>query len=114
MGWEVNIATECEDWYLTLSQSDQEEVRAHVELLEESGPGLGRPAVDSIKGSRHHNMKELRPGTMRVLFCFDPRRQAILLIGGDKRDNWTQWYETAIPLADDLYDKYLEEIEDEL
>lgn len=61
-------------------------------------------------------MKELRAakgGALRVLFCFDPRRQAILLLGGDKTGAWSEWYEWAVPLADDLYDEYLRELEEE-
>jgi hypothetical protein len=61
-------------------------------------------------------MKELRAakdGVLRVLFMFDPRRQAILLIGGDKSEQWESWYEQAIPLADELYDEYLAELKEE-
>ena len=61
-------------------------------------------------------MKELRAsqgGTLRMLFMFDPRRQVILLVGGDKTGNWSSWYEVAVPMADDLYDRYLEELRDE-
>lgn len=60
-------------------------------------------------------MKELRPpgGFLRVLFAFDPRRQAILLLGGDKSNDWSGWYERNIPLADDLYDQYLDDLRDE-
>ncbi len=65
--------------------------------------------MDTISGSRHANMKELRPrgGNLRVLFAFDPRRLAILLIGGDKSGEWNAWYQRMIPLADDLYDEHL-------
>ena len=82
---------------------------AVVRMLENGGPGLGRPYVDAIKTSRHANMKELRPpiGHLRVLFAFDPRRTAILLIGGDKRHRWSEWYRTIIPIADRLYDEHL-------
>lgn len=77
---------------------------------------LGRPRVDLIKGSRHKNMKELRissGGALRILFAFDPRRTAILLLGGDKSGQWNEWYRVAVPLADDLYDEYLAELEAE-
>jgi hypothetical protein len=63
--------------------------------------------VDSIKGSRHHNMKDLRAGTLRALFVFDPARRAVVLVGGDKRGDWSAWYEQSIPIADDLYDACL-------
>jgi hypothetical protein len=72
--------------------------------LAEQGPALSRPAVDGIKGSRHSNMKELRHGKLRVLFAFDPKQQAVLLIGGSKQDRWTEWYEENVPIADDLYE----------
>lgn len=74
-----------------------------------------RPLVDTLEGSRHPNMKELRPlGTsLRVLFVFDPRRMAILLIGGDKTGRWKEWYEETIPMADRLYDEHLEELREE-
>src|SRR6185312_3104860 len=70
-----------------------------------------RPLVDTVEGSRHANMKELRASTARVLFAFDPARSAILLIGGDKRDRWQQFYAEMIPLADQLFDEHLAELE---
>jgi hypothetical protein len=82
---------------------------AAVEMLEAHGPALGRPLVETITSSRHHNMKELRTGTVRALFAFDPNRRAVILLGGDKRGDWTGWYERNIPVADDLYDVYLRE-----
>jgi hypothetical protein len=71
--------------------------------------------VDTIKGSRHANMKELRPGStgrteIRVLFAFDLERQAILLVGGDKSDDWTGWYKVNIPIADDRFAEHQEKI----
>ena len=73
---------------------------------------LGRPTADQIKGSRHHNMKELRPGSagrseIWILFAFDPRRRAILLVAGDKAGTWRQWYEKNIPIAEDRFDEWL-------
>jgi hypothetical protein len=85
-------------------------------LLAERGPRLGRPVVHGIHSSRHRNMKELRAsadGTIRVLFVFDPRRTAILLLGGDKTGRWRAWYDTAVPVADALYDTYLTELRQE-
>lgn len=85
---------------------------AAIELLEEQGPHLGRPIVDTVVNSRHKNMKELRPGSsgrseLRVLFAFDTERQAILLVAGDKAGNWSRWYKKNIPRADDLFDDHL-------
>jgi hypothetical protein len=90
-------------------------VTAAVEALEDRGPALGRPFVDAIHTSRHANMKELRPrgGHIRVMFAFDPRRTAILLIGGDKSGQWESWYEEMVPIADALYDQHLLAIEKE-
>ena len=85
-------------------------------FLAEQGPTLKRPVVAEIKTSRHSNMKELRvskAGALRVLFAFDPRRHAILLLGGDKSGQWEEWYRTAIPEADALYDTHLQELRDE-
>lgn len=113
MPWEINVTTEFAEWFAALDERATVAIGARVDLLEVHGPGLGEPAVKRIKSSRHHNMKELRCGTkgaIRVLFAFDPSRQAILLIGGEKAGRWTEWYETNIPKADKLYDQYLTEI----
>jgi hypothetical protein len=95
---------------MALGDDDYDSIMARIELLEQHGPGLGRPVVDSIRGSRHANMKELRAGSMRALFAFDPLRQTIVLVGGDKRDDWTGWYERNIPLADDMLDAPLDSL----
>jgi hypothetical protein len=85
-------------------------------VLANQGPSLGRPAVDRIQSSRHQNMKELRSqqaDALRVLFIFDSRRHAILLLGGDKSGMLNEWYKWAVPVADDLYNEYLEELRKE-
>lgn len=105
-----------EDWWSSLSGEQQEAIFSAVRILRSGGPGEGRPLVDTIKQSRHHNMKELQPGTtanIRILFAFDPRRHAILLIGGDKSGRWKDWYNEFIPLADDLYDEHVRTLKDE-
>lgn len=107
MSWDVESTDTFDAWLEALPEKAQNRVIAAVGLLRESGPALGRPVVDSIKGSRHPNMKELRPGTIRVLFAFDPQRKALLLVGGDKRDRWEEWYKDMIPVADALLDKHL-------
>jgi hypothetical protein len=78
-------------------------------------PALGRPAAGRIEGSRHQNMKELRSfgGHLRALFAFDPKRRAIVLLDGDKRDDWSDWYERDIPIAENLYDEHLRNPDDE-
>lgn len=109
MAWEIEITDQFGEWWQTLNESERERIRAAVEVLEERGPGLARPYVDTVRDSRHANMKELRPrgGNIRILFAFDPRRMAILLIGGDKTHHWQEWYATMIPIADNLYDEHL-------
>jgi hypothetical protein len=95
---------------------EQEDVRASVNVLRQCGPSLGRPHVDSVVRSRHPNMKELRTQhagrPYRTLFAFDPRRVAILLIGGDKTGN-DRWYDEFVPLADKIYAEHLKEIAEE-
>ena len=104
------------DWWSSLAESQQDALQASIELLESNGPFLGRPHVDVIKGSRHPNMKELRTQCagkpLRSFFAFDPRRFAILLIGGDKTGD-KRFYDRTIPRADALYDSYLQEIRNE-
>lgn len=114
--WEVEVTDEFLDWWRKLTDDQKESLTDRVDLLAERGPDLGRPVVDRIQTSRHHNMKELRAaqgGALRVLFMFDPRRQVILLLGGDKTGAWNDWYEWAIPAADDLYDEYIEQLKRE-
>jgi hypothetical protein len=113
--WEIELTDQAREWLFSLGEEDRAAIAGSIDLLEQLGPNLGRPAVDSVKSSRHHNMKELRSfgGNLRGLFCFDPRRTAIVLLGGDKTNDWAGWYERNIPLADDLYDEYLDEIRKE-
>ena len=111
--WEVEVTDQFLDWWRDLTNDQKESLTDRVDLLTERGPDLGRPVVDRVQSSRHHNMKELRAaqgGALRVLFMFDPRRQVILLLGGDKSGQWNEWYSWAVPMADDLYDEYLEEL----
>jgi hypothetical protein len=110
MFWDVEFTDQFETWWGSLAEEEQDEIDAAVTLLQERGPGLGRPLVDSVHQSRFANMKELRLGTTRILFAFDPRRVAILLIGGDKRNSWTRWYDDVVPIADKLYQEHLDEI----
>lgn len=115
--WSVDIEL-IAGWLASLDQGSREQVVAAIELLEERGPQLGRPIVDTVVGSRHKNMKELRPGStgrseLRVLFAFDSNRSAIMLIAGDKAGNWTRWYKKNIPLADDLFDQHIRRLREE-
>jgi hypothetical protein len=110
MEWQVEYTDEFDAWWGKLSEDEQVVVAAKVELLEKHGPSPPRPHSDVIVTSRHSNMKELRgksgENILRVLYAFDPRRAAILLIGGDKSGN-DRWYEEFVPIADRLFDEHL-------
>lgn len=117
MAFDIEFTDEFGTWFRSLSVSQQQAVEARVELLGEHGPNLKRPVVGEIQASAFApQMKELRcskDGALRVLFVFDPRRTAILLLGGDKSGQWEDWYRHAVPDADRLYRAYLEELEEE-
>ena len=114
--WEVEFTDEFARWWNTLTSAEQASVEASVQLLERFGPHLSRPHADMVKGSLHSNMKELRSQCqgrpLRTFFAFDPRRAAILLIGGDKTGD-DRFYDRMIPLADRLYERYLSELREE-
>ena len=116
MAWNVEYTNEFEQWWESLSAAEQNSIALSVAALSDGGPNLGRPDVDSVNGSRHSNMKELRTKhrgkPYRTFFAFDPRRSAILLIGGEKTGD-KRFYDRMIPIADDLYDAYLEELKKE-
>lgn len=109
--WDVEVGL-VEEWLLSLNDDDYDLIIAALEILQDEGPMLGRHLVDTIKGSRHKNMKELRPGSadrseIRILFAFDPKRRAILLVAGDKSRNWVRWCKRHIPVADQRFDDHL-------
>lgn len=108
--WEVEYTDEFGDWWNGLTEAAQVSVDASVRLLEARGPQLGHPRSSGIARSKHAHMRELRVQhrgrPYRVLYAFDPRRTAILLIGGDKTGN-DRWYEDYVPVADRLYDEHL-------
>ena len=113
MAFEVEYTDEFADWWSGLTAAEQDSVASAVGLLEERGPQLASPHSSAIFGSRHGHMRELRiqhaGRPYRVLYAFDPRRTAILLIGGDKTGDG-RWYRRMIPIADALYDQHLREI----
>jgi hypothetical protein len=118
VAWEVEVTSEFQEWWDGLSESEQVALAARVAQLQEQGPILKRPTVGAITGSRHDpRMKELRVSVggaqMRVLFVFDPRSTAILLLGGNKTGKWNAWYPAAVGEADELYDTYLVELREE-
>lgn len=112
MPWDVIVLSEVTQWYQGLDNATADLVTAAVDLLAETGPTLGRPLVDTLRGSELAHLKELRPGSVgrsevRILFAFDPRRQAILLTAGDKAGRWKEWYLQHIPLAEQRYKRWL-------
>jgi hypothetical protein len=116
MEWEVLFAEEFAEWLDTLGAGLRTRIAGHVELLERFGPRLGRPRVDTVKGSAYANMKELRVQYQgepwRILFAFDSRRRAILLVGGNKTGD-KRWYEEQIRIADARYRRHLKSLKDE-
>ncbi|MDG4829476.1 type II toxin-antitoxin system RelE/ParE family toxin [Solwaraspora sp. WMMD1047] len=111
----MNLHPAVDAWFLDLCHNDPTSadlVGDAIDLLAEHGPALGRPLVDRLKGSRFHHMKELRPGStgtseIRMIFAFDPAREAVFLVAGDKSGQWREWYRTAVPLADERFEEHL-------
>ncbi len=113
MEWEIEYTDEFEEWWELLTEVEQEDVGSIVDLLEKRGPQLPYPYSSGINSSKHNHMRELRiqykGDPFRVLYAFDPRRSAILLIGGNKTGD-DDWYDKNVPIADELYDTHLKEI----
>jgi hypothetical protein len=111
MAWSMEETEEFTQWLGSLTRKEQLKVLAATELLAEEGPLLGRPVVDTLKGSKYANLKELRMTgtTLRAFFAFDPSRTALLLCGGDKGgSNEHRFYERMIEQAERLYERHLE------
>ena len=111
MAWEVEYTDEFEEWN-SLGEPEQASVGTAVEVLAGMGPALSFPRSSRITTSRHAAMRELRiqhhGRPYRVLYAFDARRAALLILGGDKTGN-DRWYEQNVPLADVIYDRYLQQ-----
>jgi hypothetical protein len=112
MTWPVLFHDDFDAEFSALDEDLQDELLAHAKLLAEFGPNLGRPTVDTLKGSKHANMKELRFAwkgeVWRVTFAFDPKRQAVLLVGGDKGGaDQRRFYRRLIAVSDERYDRHL-------
>jgi len=110
--WQVATTDEFDEWFAGLGPDAQAEIIAKVELLKLLGPKLGRPHADTLNGSKHANMKELRADTadqvIRVAFAFDPARTAILLVAGNKSGvSQKRFYKQLIDKADKLLDAHL-------
>jgi hypothetical protein len=119
--WEVVLLAPVDEWFLGLCETDPTTANRVMEALDhlsQAGPGLGRPLVDRVHGSRLHNLKELRPGStgrseVRLLFIFDAEREAVILVAGDKAGQWVQWYRENIPIAESRYEQYVVERKNE-
>ena len=113
MAWDVEVSDELSLWYNALNEDEWESVNGAVDMLAQFGPSLGRPDVDTLKGCRYPNMKELRVQhrgrPYRILCAFDPRRCAYLILGGDKTGD-RNWYEAALRRAEEIYEMHLKEI----
>ncbi|MGA1801355.1 type II toxin-antitoxin system RelE/ParE family toxin [Rhizobium sp. HT1-10] len=111
MEYSVEYTDEFGDWWDGLADGQQASISAHVRQLEKRGPNLPFPYSSGISGSRHRHMRELRVQSsgkpLRIFYGFDPRRSAILLIGGDKTGD-KRFYDRMIPIADELFDMHLE------
>lgn len=112
MNWVVEVGDEFEPEFFKLHEYVQTEILALTRLLQQFGPQLGRPRADTLSGSRHVNMKELRfsaaDGEWRVAFAFDTKRKAILLVAGDKSGgSEKRFYRELIRKADDRFDAHL-------
>jgi hypothetical protein len=110
--WVVEIGDEFEPEFDALHEDVRTEILALALLLQQFGPQLGRPRVDTLNGSRHANMKELRfaaaDGEWRVAFAFDPKRKAILPVAGDKSGvSEKRYYRELIRKADERFDAHL-------
>lgn len=116
MAWEVEYTDEFGDWWEDLDGDEQDALYTAVILLETMGPNLRYPHTSRVETSRHGHMRELRVQhrgrPYRIFYAFDPRRVAILLIGGDKTGN-DRWYEEFVPRADRLYDRHIETLKQE-
>ena len=112
----MEFTEEFEKWWNGLNAEEQESLAASIGLLKQLGPQLPRPHSDTLNGLKHSNMKELRTQhqgrPIRTFYAFDPRRKAILLIGGDKTGD-DRFYDRMIPLADRLFDEHLKELKKE-
>lgn len=118
MDWTVEIHAEFEAEFEGYGENVQDAIAARIVLLMKAGPTLGRPYCDTLNGSRHANMKELRcdagDGVWRIAFAFDPKRKAILLAAGDKAGvSQKRFYKQLIKIADRRFDEHLRDMKGE-
>lgn len=112
--WNIKQTEEFQDWFDKAGKKLQDAIVENVEVLKQLGPNLGRPKADTLKGSQITNLKELRfsvgAKVIRVFYVFDPDRNGVLLVGGDKAGSGDkQFYDQMIDKSEKIYTKYLEE-----
>ena len=116
MSWDVEYTDEFEKWWDGFTENEQTSIASTIGLLEEMGPRLPHPHSSDVRSSKHGQMRELRiqhgGNPYRILYAFDPRRSAILLVGGCKAGN-NRWYDQHVPIADKLYDEHIETLKRE-
>ena len=116
MPFTVNTSDEFDSWFVSLEEALQDDILFVVRLLQEYGPQLRRPYADTLEGTSLSNLKELRVQhrgePYRILFAFDPKREALLLIGGNKAGD-KRWYKRMIPLAEAIFEQHLSLEEDD-
>ncbi|MFB9717980.1 type II toxin-antitoxin system RelE/ParE family toxin [Planobispora longispora] len=121
MSWQIVVVPEVRDWLHELRRTDRQAlglIAAALDRVADEGPGLGRPLVDTLRGSALSNLKELRPGSrgrseVQMIFVFDPWRQAVFLVTGDKSEDWDGWYDKAIKTAEERFARHMERRNDE-
>ena len=113
--WTIETTDTFDVWFDALDDTDRENVLASLMVLKERGPMLARPYTDTVKGSRHSNMKELRVQSkgdpIRAFFAFDPNRKGIVLCAGNKAGDEKRFYEVMIPIADPEFTAHLKKLE---
>ena len=116
MAWEIEYTDQFGEWWAGLTRAERVSMDSSIGMLEDHGPSLGFPHSSGVAQSRHSHMRELRVQhagrPYRILYAFDPRRKAVLLLGGDKTGD-DRWYDVNVPTADRLYDVLLEELKKE-
>ena len=115
--WSIETTDTFDKWFDALDDTDRTNVLASMIVLHERGPMLSRPYADTVKGSCHSNMKELRVQSkgdpIRAFFAFDPKRKGILLCAGNKTGNDKRFYDEIIPIADREFTAHLEKLKKE-
>ncbi len=115
MNWTIIFHQAFKEWLYEQPEAVQDSILANIGLLKIAGPSLGRPHVDTVQGSRYANLKELRVQhrgqPWRILFAFDPQRQAVILLGGNKTGD-QRWYQKNIPIAEKRLAEHLKLLEE--